>query len=104
MTLKGEKSYEKEEKDKNYHVSERAYGSFPALLRAARRRRPRQDRRRSDERRADHHPAEDSGSAEAAEEDRGQGGCLSRSRLDGGGLSRPSRADSERISSRRTND
>jgi HSP20 family protein len=28
LTLKGEKSHEKEEKDKNRHVSERAYGSF----------------------------------------------------------------------------
>jgi HSP20 family protein len=28
LTLKGEKHYEKEEKDKNRHVSERAYGSF----------------------------------------------------------------------------
>jgi HSP20 family protein len=28
LTLKGEKHYEKEEQDKNRHVSERAYGSF----------------------------------------------------------------------------
>jgi len=28
LTLKGEKRYEKEEKDKNRHMSERAYGSF----------------------------------------------------------------------------
>lgn len=28
VTLKGEKHYEKEEKDKNHHISERAYGSF----------------------------------------------------------------------------
>jgi HSP20 family protein len=28
LTLKGEKRREKEEKDKNYHFSERAYGSF----------------------------------------------------------------------------
>lgn len=28
LTIKGEKSYEKEDKDKNRHVSERAYGSF----------------------------------------------------------------------------
>src|ERR1700758_18809 len=28
MVLKGEKRQEKEEKDKNYHFSERAYGSF----------------------------------------------------------------------------
>ena len=28
LTLKGEKSYEKEEKDKNRYMSERAYGSF----------------------------------------------------------------------------
>jgi HSP20 family protein len=28
LTLKGEKHYEKDEKDKNHHVSERAYGSF----------------------------------------------------------------------------
>jgi HSP20 family protein len=28
LTIKGEKSYEKDEKNKNRHVSERAYGSF----------------------------------------------------------------------------
>jgi len=28
LTLRGEKHYEKEEKDKNRHMSERAYGSF----------------------------------------------------------------------------
>jgi len=28
LTIKGEKSYEKEEKDKDHRVSERAYGSF----------------------------------------------------------------------------
>lgn len=28
LTIKGEKSYEKEEKDKDRHVSERAYGTF----------------------------------------------------------------------------
>jgi HSP20 family protein len=28
LTLKGEKSYEKDEEDRNRHVSERAYGSF----------------------------------------------------------------------------
>ena len=28
LTIKGEKSYEKGEKDKDHHVSERAYGSF----------------------------------------------------------------------------
>jgi HSP20 family protein len=28
LVLKGEKRQEKEEKDKNYHYSERAYGSF----------------------------------------------------------------------------
>ena len=28
LTLKGEKHYEKDEKDKNHHVTERAYGSF----------------------------------------------------------------------------
>jgi HSP20 family protein len=28
LTLKGEKHYEKDEEDKNRHVSERAYGSF----------------------------------------------------------------------------
>ncbi len=28
LTLKGEKHYEKDEKDKNHHMSERAYGSF----------------------------------------------------------------------------
>ena len=28
LVLKGEKRQEKEEKDKNYHFSERAYGSF----------------------------------------------------------------------------
>ena len=28
LTLKGEKHYEKEEQDKNRHMSERAYGSF----------------------------------------------------------------------------
>jgi HSP20 family protein len=28
LTLKGEKSYEKDEQDKNRHMSERAYGSF----------------------------------------------------------------------------
>jgi HSP20 family protein len=28
LALKGEKCHEKEEKDKNYHFSERAYGSF----------------------------------------------------------------------------
>jgi HSP20 family protein len=28
LTIKGEKSYEKEDKDKNRHVSERSYGSF----------------------------------------------------------------------------
>jgi HSP20 family protein len=28
LTIKGEKSYEKEDKDKDRHVSERAYGSF----------------------------------------------------------------------------
>ncbi len=28
LTIKGEKSYEKEEKEKDRHVSERAYGSF----------------------------------------------------------------------------
>lgn len=28
LTIKGEKSYEKEEKNKDHHVSERAYGSF----------------------------------------------------------------------------
>jgi HSP20 family protein len=28
LFLKGEKHQEKEEKDKNYHYSERAYGSF----------------------------------------------------------------------------
>jgi len=28
LTIKGEKSYEKDEKNKDYHVSERAYGSF----------------------------------------------------------------------------
>ncbi len=28
LTLKGEKHYEKDEKDKNRHMSERAYGSF----------------------------------------------------------------------------
>jgi HSP20 family protein len=28
LTIKGEKSYEKEEKDKDRHISERAYGSF----------------------------------------------------------------------------
>ena len=28
LTIKGEKSYEKEEKNKDHHLSERAYGSF----------------------------------------------------------------------------
>ena len=28
LTIKGEKQQEKEQKDKNYHVSERSYGSF----------------------------------------------------------------------------
>jgi HSP20 family protein len=28
LTIKGEKSYEKDEKDKDRHISERAYGSF----------------------------------------------------------------------------
>jgi HSP20 family protein len=28
LTIKGEKSYEKEERNKNRHMSERAYGSF----------------------------------------------------------------------------
>jgi len=28
LVLKGEKRQEREEKDKNYHLSERAYGSF----------------------------------------------------------------------------
>ena len=28
LTIKGEKTYEKEEKNKDHHVSERAYGSF----------------------------------------------------------------------------
>jgi HSP20 family protein len=28
LVLKGEKRQEKEEKDKNYHFSERAYGAF----------------------------------------------------------------------------
>jgi len=28
LTIKGEKSYEKDEKKKDYHMSERAYGSF----------------------------------------------------------------------------
>lgn len=28
LTIKGEKSYEKEEKNKDHHMSERAYGSF----------------------------------------------------------------------------
>ena len=28
LTIKGEKSYEKDEKNKDHHVSERAYGSF----------------------------------------------------------------------------
>ena len=28
LTIKGEKQQEKEQKDKNYHVTERAYGSF----------------------------------------------------------------------------
>jgi len=28
LTIKGEKSYEKEEKNKDHHISERAYGSF----------------------------------------------------------------------------
>ena len=73
LTLKGEKHYEKDEKDKNHYMSERAYGSFQRDLRAARRHRSGQDRRRTLKGRADDHAAKDGGSAEAAEEDRGQG-------------------------------
>jgi len=32
LVLKGEKRQEKEEKDKNYHFSERAYGSFQRVF------------------------------------------------------------------------
>jgi len=32
LTLKGEKHYEKDEKDKNHYMSERAYGSFQRSL------------------------------------------------------------------------
>jgi HSP20 family protein len=33
LVLKGEKQQEREEKDKNYHISERSYGSFQRLFR-----------------------------------------------------------------------
>ena len=63
LRLKGEKRQEKEEKDKNYHFSERAYGSFQRSFEC---------RRASIvtksppifERSADDHPAEDGGGAE----------------------------------------
>jgi HSP20 family protein len=33
LTIKGEKKFEKEEKDENYHMVERSYGSFVRALR-----------------------------------------------------------------------
>ena len=33
LTIKGEKKFEKEEKDENYHMVERSYGSFVRTLR-----------------------------------------------------------------------
>jgi len=36
LTIKGEKKHEKEEKDENYHVIERSYGSFTRSVRLPR--------------------------------------------------------------------
>ena len=72
LILRGEKRQEKEEKDKNYYFSERAYGSFQRAFELPGERRSRQDIRRRFERSADDHPAEDAGRAKAAKENRGQ--------------------------------
>jgi HSP20 family protein len=36
LTIKGEKKHEKEEKDENYHLIERSYGSFTRSVRLPR--------------------------------------------------------------------
>jgi len=36
LTIKGEKKHEKEEKDENYHLNERSYGSFTRSVRLPR--------------------------------------------------------------------
>lgn len=89
LTIKGEKRYERDESDKDRHMSEPCLRLVPALVRAAGRRRPRQDRRQAVEGRADDHLAQDGAGAEAAE-NRGQARSLIRSGLVGGGSCRQS--------------
>jgi HSP20 family protein len=72
LVLEGEKRQEKEEKDKNYHFSERAYGSFQRAFELPAKRRSQQDRGRFLKRRADDYPAEDGSGSAAGQEDRGQ--------------------------------
>ena len=74
LVIKGEKRQEKEEKDENYYLSERSFGSFQRSFSLPARRRPRQDQRRAVERRPDGHDAQDRRGPEAAEKNRGQSG------------------------------
>ncbi len=58
LVLRGEKRQEKEEKDRNYHFSERAYGSFQRSFELPAECGSQQDRCRFLERSADDHVAE----------------------------------------------
>jgi HSP20 family molecular chaperone IbpA len=64
LTLRGERKLEKEDKREGYHRIERAYGSFPALSRAAEQRRRGEGPRRDEGRRTRRaHPEEGHGAA-----------------------------------------
>jgi HSP20 family protein len=70
LVLKGEKRQKKEEKEKNYYLSERAYGSFQRTFELP----PSIDRDKVSvvQRSADDHATENAGGPKAAEENRGQ--------------------------------
>ena len=81
LTIKGEKKEEKEERKKDYYVSERRIRLVPALLYGAGRRRCQQDRGEFQERRPHRHIAEECAGAEERKENRDQEGGLGRKPL-----------------------
>ena len=80
LTIKGEKRDEKEEKKKDYYLSERRYGSFQRSFGVPDGRRLRQPRGKFQEWRAHRHAAEDGASTEKRKEDRDQSGVICRDR------------------------
>jgi hypothetical protein len=72
LIIKGEKRQEKEEKDDNYYLSERSFGSFQRSFSLPAGGRPRQDQLRDGEGRADDHSAQDRRGPATAEENRGE--------------------------------